>query len=114
MINAGEVKGLWSYKPEPWVNPGVAKEELEPQVVEQAQGILDILEENEEVYDDYKKKPEVVEVIEVEIEEEKVEVIVVGDPPGQSDNGLVESVEEPNEEDTISTDTVIPTGPTDK
>ena len=36
------------------------------------------------------------------------------DPPGQSDNGLVEPVEEPNEEDTISTDTVIPTGPTDK
>ena len=115
LINAGEVKGLWSYKPEPWVNPGVVEVlEPEPEVVEQAQGILDILEENEEVYDDYKKKPEVVEVIEVEIEEEKVEVIVVGDPPGQSDNGLVEPVEEPNEEDTISTDTVIPTGPTDK
>ena len=115
LINAGEVKGLWSYKPEPWVNPGVGEVlEPEPEVVEQAQGILDIIEENEEVYDDYKKKPEVVEVIEVEIEEEKVEVIVVGDPPGQSDNGLVESVEEPNEEDTISTDTIIPTGPTDK
>ena len=38
----------------------------------------------------------------------------VGDPPGQSNNDLVESVEEPNEEDTINTDTVIPTGPTDK
>ena len=115
LINAGEVKGLWSYKPEPWVNPGVVEVlEPEPEVVEQAQGILDILEENEEVYDDYKKKPEVVEVIEIEIKEEEIEVIVVGDPPGQSDNGLVESVEEPNEEDTISTDTVIPTGPTDK
>ena len=34
---------------------------------------------------------------------------------GQSNgNDLVEPVEEPNEEDTISTDTVIPTGPTDK
>ena len=115
LINAGEVKGLWSYKPEPWVNPGVVEVlEPEPEVVEQAQGILDILEENEEVYDDYKKKPEVVEVIEVEIKEETVEVMEVGDPPGQSDNGLVESVEEPNEEDTISIDTVIPTGPTDK
>ena len=115
LINAGEVKGLWSYKPEPWLNPGVVEVlEPEPEVVEQAQGILDILEENEEVYDDYKKKPEVVEVIVVEIKEEIVEVIAVGDPPGQSNNDLVESVEEPNEEDTISTDTVIPTGPTDK
>ena len=122
LINAGEVKGLWSYKPEPWVNPGetekVEEEVQEPveeeEVVKPAQGILDILEENEEVYDDYKKKPEVVEVIEVEIKEETVEVMEVGDPPGQSDNGLVESVEEPNEEDTISTDTIIPTGPTDK
>ena len=116
LINAGEVKGLWSYKPEPWVNPGVVEVKLEPapEVEKQPQGILDIIEENEEVYDDYKKKPEVVEVIEVEIKEETVEVMEVGDPPGQSDNGLVESVEEPNEEDTISTDTVIPTGPTDK
>ena len=66
------------------------------------------------VYDVYNKKPEVVVVIEEVIEEEKIEVMEVGDPPGQSDNGLVEPVEEPNEEDTISTDTVIPTGPTDK
>ncbi len=114
LINAGEVKGLWSYKPEPWVNPGVVKKKLDPEVVEHIQGILDIIEEKEEVYDDYKKKPEVVKVIEEVIEEEKVEVMEVGDPPGQSDNGLVEPVEEPNEEDTISTDTVIPTGPTDK
>jgi len=114
MIKAGEVKGLWSYKPEPWANPGEV-EKLEPEVVEQIQGILDIIEEKEEVYDDYKKKPEVVEVIEEVIEEEKIEVMEVGDPPGQSNgNDLVEPVEEPNEEDTISTDTVIPTGPTDK
>jgi hypothetical protein len=96
------------------VNPGVVKKKLDPEVVEHIQGILDIIEEKEEVYDDYKKKPEVVEVIEEIIEEEKIEVMEVGDPPGQSDNGLVEPVEEPNEEDTISTDTVIPTGPTDK
>ena len=114
LINAGEVKGLWSYKPEPWVNPGEVKKKLDPEVREHIQGILDIIEEKEEVYDDYKKKPEVVKVIEEVIEEEKVEVMEVGDPPGQSDNGLVEPVEEPNEEDTISTDTVIPTGPTDK
>ena len=150
LINAGEVKGLWSYKPEPWVNPGVVKKKLDPEVVEHIQGILDIIEEKEEVYDDYKKKPEgfnapalneedmlpegpieiieeevyddykkkpeVVEVIEEVIEEEeKIEVMDIGDPPGQSnDNDLVEPVEEPNEEDTISTDTVIPTGPTDK
>ena len=115
LINAGEVKGLWSYKPEPWVNPGVGEVlEPEPEVVEQAQGILDIIEEKEEVYDDYKKTPEVVEVIQQGPEDEIVEVIVVGDPPGQSNNGLVEPVEEPDEEDTINTDTVIPTGPTDK
>ena len=113
MIKAGEVKGLWSYKPEPWANPGEV-EKLEPEVVEQIQGILDIIEEKEEVYDDYKKKPEVVEVIQQGPEDEIVEVIAVGDPPGQSNNDLVEPVEEPNEEDTISTDTVIPTGPTDK
>ena len=116
LINAGEVKGLWSYKPEPWVNPGVVEVKLEPapEVEKQPQGILDIIEENEEVYDDYKKKPEVVEIIVEAIEEEKVEVMPSEDPPGQSDNGLVEPGEEPNEEDTISTDTVIPTGPTDK
>ena len=115
LIRVGEAKGLWHYKPV-----------LEPEVRAHIQGILDIIEENtlepwidpgkaEEVYDDYKKKPEVVVVIEEVIEEEKIEVMDIGDPPGQSnDNDLVEPVEEPNEEDTISTDTVIPTGPTDK
>ena len=115
LINAGEVKGLWSYKPEPWVNPGVVKKKLDPEVVEHIQGILDIIEEKEEVYDDYKKKPEVVEVIEEVIEEEKIEVMDIGDPPGQSnDNDLVEPVEEPNEEVTSNTDTAIPSGPTSK
>ena len=52
--------------------------------------------QKEEVYDDYKKKPEVViEVIEVEIpEEEQVEVMEVGDPPGQggqTDDDLVDT-----------------------
>jgi len=110
LINAGEVKGLWSYKPEPWVNPGVIEVlEPEPEVVKPAQGILDILEENEEIYDDYKKKPEVVEVIEVEIEEEKVEVMEVGDPPGQSNgDDLEESEEDLDEEITPSTPVITP------
>ena len=109
LINAGEVKGLWSYKPEPWVNPGVSEVlEPEPEVEEQAQGILDILEENEEVYDDYKKKPEVVEVIEIEIKEE-IEVMEVGDPPGQSNgDDLDESLEELDEEITPSTPVITP------
>ena len=76
-------------------------------------GPIEIIEE--EVYDDYKKKPEVVEVIEEVIEEEKIEVMDIGDPPGQSnDNDLVEPVEEPNEEVTSNTDTAIPSGPTSK
>ena len=119
LINAGEVKGLWSYKPEPWVNPGetekVEEEVQEPveeeeEVVEPAQGILDIIEENEEVYDDYKKKPEVVvEVIEVEIEEEEIEVMKVGDPPGQSNgDDLEEPIEEPNEEITPNIPVITP------
>ena len=111
LINAGEVKGLWSYKPEPWVNPGVGEVLVpEPEVVEPAQGILDIIEEKEEeVYDDYKKKPEVVEVIEVEIEEEEIEVMEVGDPPGQSNgDDLEEPIEEPNEEITPNIPVITP------
>ena len=115
LINAGEVKGLWNYKPEPWVNPGETEkveeevqEPVEEEVVEPAQGILDIIEEKEEVYDDYKKKPEVVEVIEVEIEEE-IEVMEVGDPPGQSNgDDLDESLEELDEEITPSTPVITP------
>ena len=112
LINAGEVKGLWSYKPEPWVNPGVVEVKVVEEIVEeQAQGILDILEENEEVYDDYKKKPEVVEVIEVEIEEKEIEVMEVGDPPGQggqTDDDLVTPIEEPNEEITPNIPVITP------
>ena len=119
LINAGEVKGLWNYKPEPWVNPGetekVEEEVQEPVeeeevVVEPAQGILDIIEEKEEVYDDYKKKPEVVvEVIEVEIEDEEIEVMEVGDPPGQSNgDDLEEPIEEPNEEITPNIPVITP------
>ena len=102
LINAGEAKGLWSYKPEPWVNPGET-EKVEEEVEELLEEIIETDDETqtsqkEEVYDDYKKKPEVVEVIEVEIEEE-IEVMEVGDPPGQSTgDDLEELIEEPNEE----------------
>ena len=117
LISAGEVKGLWSYKPEPWVNPGETEkveeevqEPVEEEVVEPAQGILDIIEEKEEVYDDYKKKPEVVvEVIEVEIEDEEIEVMEVGAPPGQSNgDDLEEPIEEPNEEITPNIPVITP------
>ena len=110
LINAGEVKGLWSYKPEPWVNPGEVEEKVEEEV-EETPTTEELLEEiietddetqtsqKEEVYDDYKKKPEIeVEIIEIEIEKE-IEVMEVGDPPGQSTgDDLEELIEEPNEE----------------
>ena len=120
LINAGEVKGLWSYKPEPWVNPGEVEEKVEEEV-EETPTTEELLEEiietddetqtsqKEEVYDDYKKKPEVVEVIEVEIEEEEIEVMEVGDPPGQSNgDDLEELIEEPNEEITPNIPVITP------
>ena len=110
LISAGEVKGLWSYKPEPWINPGEVEEKVEEEV-EETPTTEELLEEiietddetqtsqKEEVYDDYKKKPEIeVEIIEIEIEKE-IEVMEVGDPPGQSTgDDLEELIEEPNEE----------------
>ena len=119
-MNAGQKKGLWSYKPEPWVNPGVTEkveEEVEetPTTEELLEEIIETDDETqttqkEEVYDDYKKKPEVVEVIEVEIEEE-IEVMEVGDPPGQggqTDDDLVTPIEEPNEEITPNIPVITP------
>ena len=66
--------------------------------------------QKEEVYDDYKKKPEVVvEVIEIEIKEEEIEVMEVGDPPGQSNgDDLEEPIEEPNEEITPNIPVITP------
>jgi len=120
LVNAGQKKGLWSYKPEPWVNPGVTEkveEEVEetPTTEELLEEIIETDDETqttqkEEVYDDYKKKPEVVEVIEVEIEEE-IEVMEVGDPPGQggqTDDDLVTPIEEPNEEITPNIPVITP------
>ncbi len=117
LINAGEVKGLWNYKPEPWIDPGeteqVEEEEVqEPEVIEEAQEPVEeeeVVVEEEEVYDDYKKKPEVViEVIEKGPEDEQVEVMDVGDPPGQSNDDLEEPIEEPNEEITPITPVITP------
>ena len=119
LISAGEVKGLWSYKPEPWVNPGEVEEKVEEEVKE-TPTTEELLEEiietddetqtsqKEEVYDDYKKKPEVVvEVIEIEIKKE-VEVMPSEDPPGQSNNGLVEPTEELDEEITPNIPIITP------
>jgi len=112
LISAGEVKGLWSYKPEPWQNPGEV--EIKPTTEELLEEIIETDDETqtsqkEEVYDDYKKKPEVeVEVIEVKIEEE-IEVMEVGDPPGQSTgDDLEELIEEPNEEITPNIPVITP------
>jgi len=113
LIDAGEVKGLWSYKPEPWIDPGET-EKVEVEVEELLEEIIETDNEvretkKEEVYDDYKKKPEVVEVIEIEIEEEKVEVIEVGDPPGQSNgDDFDESLEELDEEIIPNTPIITP------
>ena len=113
LIDAGEVKGLWSYKPEPWIDPGET-EKVEEEVEELIEEIIEADNEvretaKEEVYDDYKKKPEVVEVEEVEIEEEKVEVMEVGDPPGQSNgDDFDESLEELDEEIIPNTPIITP------
>ena len=113
LINAGEVKGLWSYKPEPWVNPGEV--EMKPTTEELLEEIVETDDETqtsqkEEVYDDYKKKPEVVvEVIEKGPEDEEIEVMEVGDPPGQSTgDDLEEPIEELDEEITPNTPVITP------
>ena len=41
LINAGEVKGLWSYKPEPWIDPGET-EKVEEEVEELLEEIVEI------------------------------------------------------------------------
>ena len=113
LISAGEVKGLWSYKPEPWVNPGEV--EMKPTTEELLEEIVETDDETqtsqkEEVYDDYKKKPEVVvEVIEKGPEDEEIEVMEVGDPPGQSTgDDLEEPIEELDEEITPNTPVITP------
>ena len=102
LVNSGEKKGLWKFKGPDWIDPGVKDES--PTTEELLEEIVETDDETqtsqkEEVYDDYKKKPEIeVEIIEIEIEKE-IEVMEVGDPPGQSTgDDLEELIEEPNEE----------------
>ena len=103
------------------MNPGEVEEKVEEEVKE-TPTTEELLEEiietddetqtsqKEEVYDDYKKKPKVVvEVIEKGPENEKVEVMEVGDPPGQSNgDDLEELIEEPNEEITPNIPVITP------
>ena len=62
LINAGQKKGLWKFKAPDWIDPGIKVIET---VTEEE--LLEVIEEadnearetkKEEVYDDYKKKPE--------------------------------------------------------
>ena len=61
MIKAGEVKGLWKYKPEPIPEPEPVEEASVEEILEELVETDDEIrtEAKEEVYDDYKKKPEV-------------------------------------------------------
>ena len=134
LIKAGEKKGLWKYKPKPEPEPEPepvietpTEEELIEEIIEADNEVRETVKE--EVYDDYKKKPEVESVIvdtpaDVETspapQPEQVEEPVKIEEP-LSDAIVCESsrhhfgcTEIRNEEDTESTDTVTPTGPTDK
>ena len=71
LVNSGEKKGLWKFKAEDWLNPGTTDET--PTTEELLEEIVEADDETqtsqkEEVYDDYKKKPEP-EVVEEVIEE---------------------------------------------
>ena len=84
LVNSGEKKGLWKFKAPEWINPGVAgfkapdinEEDALPEGptdIELLEEIIEVdnelrTEVKEEVYDDYKKKPEP-EVVEEVIEE---------------------------------------------
>ena len=65
LVNAGQKKGLWKFKAPEWKDPGVAgfdapalnEEELLEEIIEVDNELR--TEVKEEVYDDYKKKPEV-------------------------------------------------------
>ena len=110
LVNAGQKKGLWKFKAPEWINPGVkvietvTEEELLEEIIETDNELRET--QKEEVYDDYKKKPEVVEIIEVEIEEE-IEVMEVGDPPGQSNGDDLEKSEGDLDEEIIPNTPVI-------
>ena len=110
LVNAGQKKGLWKFKAPEWLDPGikviepVPEDELLEELIETDDELR--TEVKEEVYDDYKKKPEVVEIIEVEIKEE-IEVMEVGDPPGQSNGDDLEKSEGDLDEEIIPNTPVI-------
>ena len=100
MIKAGERKGLWHYEPELLLEPEPVVEEIIKEVIE------------EEVYDDYKKKPKVVEEVKeepVKVEEPLSDVIKCYSGPHH-----YRCVEETDEENSESTDTVILSDLTDR
>ena len=136
LINAGEVRGLWKYKPKPepepesFDAPALNEEELLEEIIETDNEVRETAKE--EIYDDYKNKPqaqeeEVIvdgadgsatlteEQIKEVIEEMKVEQpisdVILKCESSTHHFGCTEVT---NEENTESTDTVIPTGPTDK
>ena len=111
MIKAGERKGLWHYEPVP--EPVVetpSEEELLEELIEVDEEIRATTKE--EVYDDYKKKPKVVE--EVKEEPVKVEEPLSDAIKCYSGPHHYRCVEEIDEENSESTDTVIPSAPTDR
>ena len=63
LVNAGQKKGLWKFKAPEWKDPGVkvietvTEEELIEEIIEADNEVRETAKE--EVYDDYKKKPEV-------------------------------------------------------
>ena len=138
LVNAGQKKGLWKFKAPEWIDPGVKsfdapalnEEELLEEIIETDNEVRETAKE--EIYDDYKNKPqaqeeEVIvdgadgsatlteEQIKEVIEEMKVEQpisdVILKCESSTHHFGCTEVT---NEENTESTDTVIPTGPTDK
>ena len=80
LVNAGQKKGLWKFKAPEWINPGlkvetVTEEELLEEIIEVDNEVRETAKE--EVYDDYKKKPEV-QVEEIVVEEK--EPVIVEEP----------------------------------
>ena len=81
LIKAGEVRGLWKYKPKPepepesFDAPALNEEELLEEIIEVDNEVRETAKE--EVYDDYKKKPEV-QVEEIVVEEK--EPVIVEEP----------------------------------
>jgi len=126
MIRAGEVKGLWHYAPKGFDAPDLIVEDMLPE------GPVEIIEE--EVYDDYKKKPEVEEAIvdgadgSATLTEEQIKEVInaMKEEPVKIEEPLSDAIkcesgphhyrcyEETDEENTESTGTVIPSGPTDR